>query len=75
MEIQTADGALSAERSGEARHTPAGEVEQLVLVGHCGLLLQLPHQYADQMGVPDHDRHLLKHVLEPNVGLLQPGGG
>ena len=42
-----------------------------MFVRHRRLVLQLPHQHADEVGVLDHDGHLLKHVLEPDVGLLQ----
>lgn len=53
---------------------PAGEVEQLVFVSHCGLVLQLPHQCVDKVGVFDHNGHLLKHILEADAGLLQAAG-
>lgn len=44
-----------------------------MLVGDRGLVLQLPHEYVDQVRILDHDGHLLKHVLKSNVGLLQAG--
>lgn len=46
-----------------------------MLVGDCGLVLQIPHQDVDEVGVLDDNRHLLEHVLEANVGLLQAGEG
>ena len=45
-----------------------------MFVRHRRLVLQLPHQHADEVGVLDHDGHLLEHVLESDVGLLQAGG-
>lgn len=45
-----------------------------MFVGHCGLVLQLPHQCVDQVGVFDHNGHLLKHILEADAGLLQAAG-
>lgn len=42
-----------------------------MLVGDRGLVLQIPHQYVDEVGVFDDDRHLLEHMLEANVSLLQ----
>lgn len=53
---------------------PAGEVEQFVLIGNSGLLLQLPHQDTDEVGVFDDNRHLLEHVLEADARLLQAAG-
>lgn len=41
-----------------------------MLVGDRGLVLQLPQQYVDEVGILDDDGHLLKHVLETDVGLL-----
>lgn len=52
---------------------PAWEVEQFVLVGDRGLVLQLPHQCADEVRVLDDNWHLLEHMLKANVSLLQPG--
>lgn len=52
---------------------PAWEVEQFVLVGDCGLVLQVPHQCVDEVGVFDDNGHLLEHMLEANVSLLQAG--
>lgn len=44
-----------------------------MLVGDRGLVLQVPHQRVDEVGVSDDDGHLLEHVLEANVSLLQAG--
>lgn len=46
-----------------------------MLVGDCGLLLQLPQQDADEVGVFDDNRHLLEHMLEADARLLQAGEG
>ena len=52
---------------------PAWEVEQFMLVGDRGLVLQLPQHYTDEVGILDDDGHLLEHMLEADVGLLQAG--
>lgn len=42
-----------------------------MLVGDSGFVLQVPHQYADKVGVFDDNGDLFKHVLEADAGLLQ----
>ncbi len=42
-----------------------------MLVGDRGLVLQLPHQCVNEVRVFDDNGHLLEHMLEANVGLLQ----
>ena len=42
-----------------------------MLVGDRGLVLQIPHQCVDEVGVFDENGHLFEHMLEANVGLLQ----
>lgn len=44
-----------------------------MLVCDRGLVLQLPHQHVDEVGVFDDNRHLLKHALKADAGLLQAG--
>lgn len=44
-----------------------------MLVGDRGLVLQLPQQHVDKVGILDDDRHLLEHMLKADVGLLQTG--
>ena len=56
---------------GVKENSPAGQVEELVLVGRRGLVLQLPEQHVDQVGVLDDDGHLLEHVLIAHHSLLQ----
>lgn len=46
-----------------------------MLVCDRGLVLQLPHQHADEVGVFNDNGHLLEHVLEADAGLLQAGVG
>lgn len=46
-----------------------------MLVGDRGLVLELPHQHAYEVGVLDDDGHLLEHMLKADVGLLQAGMG
>lgn len=59
-------------QSGKSAHIwPAWEVEQFMLVGDRGLVLQFPHHYADEVGVLDDNRHLLEHMLKANIGFLQ----
>lgn len=53
-------------------HLPASKTEQFVLVRYGWLLLELPHQDIDQMGVFNYDRHFLKHVLKGDACLFQP---
>lgn len=45
-----------------------------MLVGDRGLVLQIPHQRGDEVGVFDENGHLLEHMLETDVSLLQAGG-
>lgn len=45
-----------------------------MLVGDGGLVLQLPQQHVDEVGVFDDYGHLLKHVFKADAGLLQAGG-
>ncbi len=44
-----------------------------MLVGDRGLVLQFPHQCADEVGVLDDNWHLFEHMLKANVSLLQAG--
>lgn len=44
-----------------------------MLVCDRGLVLQVPQQHADEVGVFDDNRHLLEHILEADAGLLQAG--
>lgn len=46
-----------------------------MLVCDRGLVLQLPHQCVDEMGVFDDDGDLLEHILKANACLFQAGEG
>lgn len=46
-----------------------------MLVCDRGLVLHLPQQHIDEVGVFDDNRHLLEHILKADAGLLQAGDG